>query len=66
MMDAMVAEKKIQAGSTTFSPGDHCMFCEANPHGRGAKGKPYCPAMMSLLYPQETVDREAMLDMVDD
>lgn len=66
MMDAMVAEKKIQAGSTTFSPGDHCMFCEANPHGRGAKGKPYCPAMMQLLYPQHAVDREAMLDMVDD
>jgi hypothetical protein len=66
MMDAMVAEKRIQAGSTKFSPGDHCMFCEANPHGRGAKGKPYCPAMMALLYPQVGVDREAMLDMADE
>lgn len=66
MMDAMVAEKKIQAGSTTFSPGDHCMFCEANPHGRGAKGRPYCPAMMGLLYPQEPIDTEAMLSLADE
>jgi hypothetical protein len=65
MMDAMVAEKQILKGSTVFSPGDHCMFCEANPHGRGARGKPNCPAMMSLLYPQPAVDYEAMLDMAE-
>ena len=66
MTDAMVAEKRIQAGSVAFSPGDHCMFCEANSHGRGAKGRPYCPAMMSMLYPQHANDTEAMLAMADE
>jgi len=61
MMDAMVAEKKIQAGSTTFNPGDHCQFCPANPHGRGARGRPNCPAMLQLLYPAEPLDIEALL-----
>lgn len=46
----------------TFSPGDHCKFCPANPHGRGAKGKPYCPAMMGLLYPQPAVNYDEMLE----
>jgi len=66
MHDAQAAEKRIQAGSTKFSPGDHCKFCEANPHGRGARGRPNCPAMMQLLYPQALPDYEAMLDMVDE
>jgi Protein of unknown function (DUF2800) len=66
MADAQVAEKRIQAGSVTFAPGDHCMFCEANPHGRGAKGRPYCPAMMQMLYPQQAVDIEAILEMADE
>ena len=51
MQDAQAAEAAIQAGSVTFQPGDHCTFCAANPHGRGAKGSPKCPAMMGLLYP---------------
>ena len=62
MADAKAAEAHILAGSTTFSPGDHCKFCPANPQGRGAKGKPYCPAMMSLLYPQPAVDYDQMLE----
>jgi hypothetical protein len=66
MLQAKRAEKRIQAGSVAFSPGDHCLFCEANPHGRGAKGRPYCPAMMQMLYPQQPVDVEAMLDMGDE
>jgi Protein of unknown function (DUF2800) len=62
MADAQVAEAHILGGSTTFSPGDHCKFCPANPHGRGAKGKPYCPAMMGLLYPQPAVNYDEMLE----
>lgn len=60
--DALAAEAHILAGSTQFSPGDHCKFCPANPHGRGAKGKPYCPAMMSLLYPQPEINYTEMLE----
>jgi hypothetical protein len=66
MLDACVAEVAILNGSTTFNPGDHCQFCPANPHGRGARGAPNCPAMMQLLYPQPLPDYEAMLDMVDE
>ena len=62
MDDARRAEAMILNGSTTFSPGDHCKFCPANPHGRGARGKPYCPAMMGLLYPQPAVNYDEMLE----
>lgn len=51
MDEARAAQKQILNGSTTFTPGDHCTFCPANPHTRGLKGKPLCPAMMQLLYP---------------
>ena len=61
MLDACVAEAAIISGSTQFSPGDHCQFCPANPHGRGARGRPNCPAMMGLLYPSTPVDVEAIL-----
>lgn len=60
MDEAVAAEAAIQKGSVTFSPGDHCTFCPANPHGRGAKGKPFCPAMMHIYYPQ-VVDEDAIL-----
>lgn len=60
MLDAKAAEFAIQQGSTMFQPGDHCTFCAANPHGRGAKGAPKCPAMMQLLYPSFT-DEAAIL-----
>jgi hypothetical protein len=66
MLDACVAEVAIINGSTTFNPGDHCQFCPANPHGRGARGRPNCPAMMQLLYPQPLPDYEAMLVMADE
>lgn len=52
MVDARAAEAAILAGDTTFSPGDHCTFCPANPHTRVAKGHPVCPAMQELLYPR--------------
>jgi hypothetical protein len=58
---ALLAEAAIQGGSTTFGPSDHCMFCPANPHGRGARGAPNCPAMMGFLYPQYN-DYDAMME----
>ena len=60
MADAQAAEKKIQAGDTTFGPSDHCKFCPANPHSRSDKGRPLCPAMMQLLYPGH-LDEDAVL-----
>lgn len=58
--DAIDAEYKIMAGSTSFGPGDHCTFCVANPRSRAAKGKPSCPVLMQLYYPT-TVDEAAIL-----
>lgn len=52
MDEAIEADRKIHAGDVTFGPSDHCTFCPANPHTRGAKGHPLCPAMMDLLYPR--------------
>jgi hypothetical protein len=60
MRDAQAAEAAIAAGSVTFGPSDHCKFCPANPHSRGDKGKPLCPAMLQLLYPDKT-DEDAIL-----
>lgn len=60
MDDAIATEKAIAGGSTTFGPSDHCKFCPANPHTRSAKGRPLCPAMMQVLYPQ-VVDTDEML-----
>lgn len=51
MDEAAAAQAKILAGDTSFGPSDHCKFCPANPHTRGLKGKPLCPAMMQMLYP---------------
>lgn len=59
--EAVKADLEITAGVTTLSPGDHCTFCPANPHGRGLKGRPYCPAMMDVLYPQLEPDYDEML-----
>ncbi len=62
MADARAAEAAIQAGSTTFQPGDHCTFCPANPHSRGDKGHPLCPSMMQLLgYGFRDVDEDELL-----
>ena len=51
MQRAIAAQNAVAAGNLQFMPGHHCTFCPANPHGRGAKGSPLCPAMMQLLYP---------------
>jgi len=61
--EAQRTELKLLSGDTTLVPGDHCTFCPANPHGRGLRGRPYCPAMMSVFYPQEEPDYDEMLRM---
>lgn len=61
MNDAAATEAAIQAGSTQFSPGHHCQFCPANPHGRGLKGQPLCPTMLDLLYPR-LIDEDEILN----
>jgi len=61
MAEAIDHDIEISDGDTTFSPGDHCMFCSANPHSRAARGKPLCPAMMQMLYPKEPLDLAAIL-----
>lgn len=60
MEEARQAEIKIGANDVTFGPSDACTFCPANPHSRGDKGKPLCPAMMKMLYPDRT-DEAAIL-----
>jgi hypothetical protein len=60
--DALATEAAIAAGDTTFGPGDHCTFCAANPHGRGLKGRPFCPVLMSMFYPDHT-DEDAILTL---
>ena len=55
-------EKRILAADHTLTPSDHCTFCPANPHSRGDKGRPFCPAQMQLLYPQ-AFDADAILNL---
>jgi hypothetical protein len=59
--EAQQTEQDLINGDTTLTPGDHCTFCPANPHGRGLRGRPYCPAMMALHYPRVEPDYEEML-----
>lgn len=61
MVEAQAAEQRIISGDHTFGPSDHCTFCPANPHGRGARGTMSCPAMTKLLYPR-IVDEDAILN----
>lgn len=62
MDDAIAAEAAIQAGDTTFMPGDHCAFCPANPHARGQKGRPLCPVLMDIHYPK-LLDEDELLNL---
>jgi hypothetical protein len=59
---AAAADYAIERMDLTLTPGSHCTFCPANPHGRGDKAPPYCPAMMAVLYP-DTTDEEGILDL---
>ena len=58
----LAADAAISGGSLDLMPGDHCMFCPANPHSRGLKGSPSCPAMMDVLYPERVAARKNLLD----
>lgn len=58
---AIATDTAITAGSTSFGPSDHCLFCPAYPHSRGDKGKPLCPATMALLYPP-IIDEDEILN----
>lgn len=60
MLAARTAEAKVTGKVVEFGPSDHCQFCPANPHSRGDKGTPLCPAMMNILYPRE-VDEDEIL-----
>lgn len=62
MDEARVADQKIKAKDTTFGPSDHCTFCPANPHGRGAKSTVFCPAMVQILYPP-ILNEDEILDL---
>lgn len=63
MAEARAAEARVLAGDLTFGPSDHCKFCPAFPHSRAsAKGSPFCPATMQILYPSH-VDEDAILSL---
>lgn len=61
MLNLIEAEKKILAHDVTLHPSKHCTFCPANPHSRGDKGHPLCPAQMALLYPDVELDEDEIL-----
>lgn len=60
--ELIAAEVAINTHQLVFSPGDHCTFCPANPHSRGDKGHPLCPAMLDILYPR-VVDEDAIIEL---
>ena len=62
MQRAVDTEQQIMAGSTKLNPSDNCKFCPANPHTRGDKGYPLCPAMMQMMYPL-TADEDEILSL---
>lgn len=65
MLECIRHDDLISQGDLTFGPGDHCLFCPANPHSRSAKGSPSCPVMLDILYPQAQLDDAALLDALD-
>lgn len=57
MDEAIKADQIITSQQgLTFVPSDACTFCPANPHGRGSRGTPSCPAQLSVLYPEPALD----------
>lgn len=61
--DAQEAEAKVIAGDLTYGPSDHCKFCPAYPHSRGAKGNLMCPATMKILGYQPQMDEDEILGL---
>jgi hypothetical protein len=66
MIDAQQHDEMIMLGHQSFGPGDHCLFCPANPRGRGAKGSAYCPVLMDMYYPTKSIDDDAIIDNLED
>lgn len=66
MQEVQDAETAIDVGDLTFGVGDHCQFCPANPHTRGTKGSPACPAMMRVLYPSTQELRDNLIEEGDE
>lgn len=62
MDEALATEAAIAQGDLSFGPSKHCTFCPANPQSRSPKGRPLCPAQMSMLYPS-IFDEDAILDL---
>ena len=60
MAQVQQTEDAILGGDLSFGPSDHCMFCAANPHGRGLRGSQNCPAMMQILYPSVVDEAEIL------
>jgi len=66
MGEVQASEAAILAGDVTFTPGNHCTFCPANPQGRGDKGWPFCPVRIELLYgPQDDTESDELV-LLDD
>lgn len=59
------SEADILDGDLTLTPGSHCTFCPANPHGRGDRGTKSCPAMLSMLYGERDI-QQAEKDILGD
>lgn len=62
MQRMITASQRVNTGDLTLTPGDHCTFCPANPHVRGPKGSPSCPAMMAVLYPERVELQNQLLE----
>lgn len=56
---------QIMDGDVAFSPGDHCQFCPANPHTRGARGNPLCPVMLEMLYPSPPISVDDIMKLAE-
>jgi hypothetical protein len=62
MDEAIATDVAITNKDLTFGPSDHCTFCAANPHSRGVKGSPLCPALMQIYYPKP-FDEDELLSL---
>jgi len=67
MKELKKSEAAILGGDLTFTLGNHCGFCPANPQSRGDKGYPFCPPRVELLYGQSPeADQDAAMLAYED
>ena len=59
---ALFTDDQISRKVLLLRPNEHCTFCPANPQSRGDKAAPYCPPMLSMLYPP-IEDTDALLEI---